>query len=122
MSRLTKRLGGGRRPRARKMENKKAGKGKGQRGGQSRNNGGPIPDAKAYTLEGIVFENVEKGSTVSTDQWKGYGELKGDYVHGTVEHGAKEYVRGIHHVNTLESHWSLFQRAVKGTHVHISAK
>jgi transposase len=43
-------------------------------------------------------------------------------VHGTVNHSAKGHVRGIHHVNTLESHWSLFQRAVKGTHVHISSK
>jgi len=34
----------------------------------------------------------------------------------------KEWVRGTHHVNTLESHWSLFKRAVKGTHVHISSK
>jgi transposase len=33
-----------------------------------------------------------------------------------------EYVRGIHHCDTLESHWSLFKRAVKGTHVHLSAK
>jgi transposase len=29
---------------------------------------------------------------------------------------------GIHHVNGVESHWSLFKRAIKGTHVHISAK
>jgi transposase len=31
-------------------------------------------------------------------------------------------VRDQHHVNSLESHWSLFKRAVKGTHVHISSK
>ena len=31
-------------------------------------------------------------------------------------------MRGIHHVNSLESHWSLFKRSVKGTNVHISAK
>jgi len=83
---------------------------------------GPIPDASSYTLEGIIEENVVEGSTISTDSWRGYSDLRRRYTHGTVNHSAKQYVAGIHHVNTLESHWSLFQRAVKGTHVHISAK
>jgi transposase len=93
-----------------------------QRGERGRIVAGPIPDASAFTLEGGISENVEKGSTISTDQWKAYGDLHTDYDHGTVDHSAKECVRGIHHVNTLEGHWSLFKRAVKGAHVHISAK
>jgi transposase-like protein len=81
---------------------------------------GPIPDASAY--EGIIDENVIPGSTISTDEWRAYSDLSRGYTHGTVNHSAKEYVRGIHHVNSLESHLSLFKRAVKGTHVHISSK
>ena len=83
---------------------------------------GPIPDVTTYTVEGIINENVVAGSTISTDEHRAYQGLKHAYDHGTVQHSAKEYVRGIHHVNTLESHWSLFKRAVRGTHVHISAK
>lgn len=83
---------------------------------------GPIPDVTTYTVEGIINENVVAGSTISTDEHRAYQGLKHAYEHGTVTHSAKEYVRGIHHVNTLESHWSLFKRAVRGTHVHISAK
>jgi predicted RNA-binding Zn-ribbon protein involved in translation (DUF1610 family)/transposase-like protein len=84
---------------------------------------GPVPDATQFTLEPIVLENVAKGSTLSTDELLSYGDLKNSgYAHGTVVHSAKEYVRGIHHVNTLEGHWSLFKRAVRGTHTHISAK
>jgi transposase len=83
---------------------------------------GPVPDQSAYTLEGIIEENGVTGSTISTDQWRGYNDLRRHYTHETVNHSAKEYVRGIHHVNSLESHWSLFKRAVKGTHVHISGK
>jgi transposase len=75
-----------------------------------------------YTVEGIINENVIAGSTISTDEHRAYSGLKHAYDHGTVVHSEKEYVRGKHHVNTLESHWSLFKRAVKGTHVHISAK
>ncbi len=83
---------------------------------------GPVPDATIYTLEGIINENVEPGSTISTDEWRGYHGLKHAYDHGTVNHSAEEYVRGIHHTNSIEGHWSLLKRAIKGTHVHISSK
>jgi hypothetical protein len=111
---------GGRRPLKRKWENKTVVMGMIERGGKIV--AGPVPDQTMYTLEGIVNENVVEGSTISTDDLTSYRDLGRAYVHGTVNHSAKEYVRDIHHVNTLESHWSLFQRAVKGTHVHISSK
>lgn len=82
----------------------------------------PIPDVTTYTVEGIINENVEAGSTISTDEHRAYHGLRHAYDHGTVNHSEKEYARGIHHVNSLESHWSLFKRAVRGTHVHISGK
>jgi hypothetical protein len=83
---------------------------------------GPIPDVTTYTVEGIINENIVAGSTISTDEHRAYHGLRHAYKHGTVVHSAKEYVRGIHHVNTLEGHWSLLKRAIKGTHVHVSAK
>lgn len=84
---------------------------------------GPILDATARVLEATVALNVARGSTISTDEWRGYNRLtEMSYTHGTVNHSAKEYVRGIHHTNTLEGHWSLLKRAIKGTHVHVSAK
>ena len=82
----------------------------------------PIPDVTTYTVEGIINENIPVGTIISTDEHRAYNGLKHAYEHGAVNHSAKEYVRGIHHVNGLESHWSLFKRAIKGTHVHISAK
>lgn len=82
----------------------------------------PIPDVTNYTVEGIINENIPAGTTISTDEHWSYHGLRHAYDHGTVNHSQKEYVRGKHHVNSLESHWSLFKRAVKGTHVHISAK
>lgn len=83
---------------------------------------GPVPDATTYTLEGIINENVAPGSTISTDEHRGYHGLRYAYDHGTVNHSAEEYVRGIHHTNSIEGHWSLLKRAIKGTHVHISSK
>jgi transposase len=83
---------------------------------------GPVPDATIYTVEPIILENVLPGSTVSTDGHRSYNDLGRTYVHGVVDHTVKEYVRGIHHTNTIEGHWSHFKRAIAGTHVHISGK
>ena len=113
-------LVGGRRPRAKKMENKTVVMGMVEREG--RIVAGPVPDATTQTLEGIILENIAPGTIITTDEHRGYHGLSRTYDHTKINHSIKEYVRGIHHVNTLESHWSLFKRAVKGTHVHISAK
>lgn len=83
---------------------------------------GPIKDVKTRTLELLVFKNVDIGSTISTDECDGYNTLSLAYEHGRVNHSEKEYVNGKHHVNSLEGHWSLLKRSIKGTHVHVSAK
>jgi transposase len=92
-----------------------------ERGGILR--AGPINDTSMRTLEAHVFHNVQRGSIVSTDEHPSYGKLsEAPYVHGTVNHRHKEYVRGIHHTNTLEGHWSRLKASIRGTHVHVSSK
>jgi hypothetical protein len=83
---------------------------------------GPVPDETKFTLEPIIRENVASGTVITTDGHPSYGDLRHDYEHGVVNHNVGEYVRGIHHINSIEGHWSLFKRAVRGTHVHISSK
>lgn len=82
-----------------------------------------IPNAKRESLIPQIKANVAKGSTINTDEWKAYKWLTFDgFNHHTVEHGVKEYARGIHHVNSLEGFWGLFKRSVNGTYIHISTK
>ncbi len=85
---------------------------------------GPVPDAKGRTLKPIIFKNVIRGSTVSTDQWIAYHSLgkEGPYQHGRVTHAKYEWVRGAHHVNTLEGYWSRLKNSIRGTHIHVSSK
>ena len=84
---------------------------------------GPIPSVSTSVLEAHIHHNIEPGTIISTDEWSGYEHLASrGYTHGTVNHSADEYVKGIHHTNTIEGHWSLFKRAIRGTHVQISAK
>ena len=53
-----------------------------------------VPDAKTVSLRPIVLENVERGSTVSTDELRSYGLLTKDgYRHGRVNHKQGEYAR-----------------------------
>ncbi|MCH8999784.1 MAG: IS1595 family transposase [Proteobacteria bacterium] len=92
-----------------------------ERGGALRT--GIVPNVRKVTLRPIITAHVAKGSTVSTDELASYNLLTEDgYDHGTVCHSAGEYVRGQHHVNTIEGYWSIFKRSVRSTHIHISKK
>jgi hypothetical protein len=77
---------------------------------------------KFQYLEDFIFTNVEIGSTLSTDEGYSRERLGTVYKHGRVNHHEKEYVNGIHHTNSLEGHWSLLKRSIRGTHVHVSPK
>lgn len=82
-----------------------------------------IPDVKKDTLRHVVRQEVAEQCTVSTDELRSYGLLASDgHTHGTVRHGAKEYVRGEHHVNNVESFWRLFKDSIRSTHIHVSPK
>ncbi len=90
--------------------------------------GGPvmthvIKDASTASLVPPIVANVEKGSTIHTDEWHPYKRLaKEGYTHQFVSHRRKEYVRGSSHTNSLDGFWALFKRSVRGTHVWISSK
>ncbi len=82
-----------------------------------------VPDVKTKTLRPIIKDKIDQGSTISSDEWNAYKNLdRHGYQHGMVEHGSKQYVNGIHHVNTLESFWGQLKRSIKGTHIHVSKK
>ena len=71
------------------------------------------------TLQGLVLDNVKEGSTVYTDGNTTYGKLEG-YDQESVNHSVGQYVRGMAHVNGLESFWSLLKRAHMGTYHKLS--
>lgn len=82
-----------------------------------------VDSVKRSSLQPIIEATVQKGSTVSTDELRSYSNLNSlGYNHGSVQHGAKQFVDGIHHVNSVEGFWKLFKDSVKSTHIHISKK
>ena len=82
-----------------------------------------VPDVKKRTLLPLIWNHVERGSTVHTDELGSYrGVRRIGYRHETVNHGAGEYVRGRCHVNSIEGFWARLKLSIRGTHVHVSAK
>lgn len=82
-----------------------------------------VPDTTMYTLHNLIEENVGKGSTIHTDEYRSYNKLdeKG-YEHKRVNHSKKEYATEDTHVNSLEGYWARLKLSIRGTHVHVSSK
>jgi transposase-like protein len=72
-----------------------------------------ITGTDAAQLHPLIKENVAIGSTVYTDEHRGYNGLEG-YSRGVVKHSFKEYVMGDAHTNGMESHWAIVKRAHMG--------
>jgi len=80
-------------------------------------------DTKRKTVMPIIRKHVVIGTEVMTDEYLPYRSLPGEgYNHQTVSHGAREYVRGNIHVNTLEGFWSQLKRSINGTYHAVSPK
>ena len=76
-----------------------------------------IPNVRRDTLQAEILHQIEKGSTIYTDNAVGYDGLKKQqYIHETVNH-TKEYVRGQVSTQGLENFWSLLKRGLTGTYV-----
>ena len=80
-----------------------------------------IPDAKSKTLLPHIENDIEKGSTISSDELHSYKRLRSmGYKHGAVKHKMKQWRKGIHCTNQIEGFWSQIKRSIQGTHVHVS--
>jgi transposase-like protein len=75
--------------------------------------------AEAFIREAVS----EKVNLVATDESGLYAGLRRKgFKHGSVHHGAGEYVRGVVHTQTIDGFWSLLKRGILGTFHNVSAK
>ena len=92
-----------------------------QRGGPSK--AMPIDRTDKATIHAQIAQHVALGSTVYTDEHKSYSGLAAAYRHGTVNHGAGQYVGANDiHVNGAEAMWAVFRRGLYGTWHLVSRK
>jgi transposase-like protein len=98
---------------------KKAVVGLRQRGG--RTIAMPVEATDRETLQNAIYDNVELGSTVMTDEAIAYKGLI-FLTHESVNHLAGEYARGPVSTNGVESVWALLKRGIYGTWHQVSFK
>jgi len=80
-----------------------------------------VEDTSSETLQMMIHTLVEKGSTVYTDEAKGYmGLLR--FRHGFVQHRKGQYKYGDVSTNKIESVWSIYKRTIHGVHIKLSRK
>ena len=81
----------------------------------------PVSRFKQKQVRDLVLENINiDNSSIYTDEYGVYNRLKKITTHERVNHGAKEYVRGKIHTNSIEGFWALVKRAHYGQHHHYS--
>lgn len=71
-------------------------------------------------LRQVLHQHVAPNATLMTDEHPGYRKPGRAFAaHHTVNHSAKEYVRGFAHTNTVEGFFSLLKRGINGIYHHI---
>lgn len=83
-----------------------------------------VANTDRETLHNLIYDNVQVGSTVMTDEHVAYVGLDGPFMnHKTVNHLAGEYSRpGGVTTNGVESVWAVLKRSVMGTWHQVSDK
>ena len=82
-----------------------------------------VPDISRDSLLPNIREKILPSSLVYSDEHSSYDPLKAmGYQHRRVHHGAKVYVIGDVHTNTIEGFWSLVKRGISGVNHAVSAQ
>jgi transposase-like protein len=92
-----------------------------ERGGRAR--AFPIQGTGTISLTKAVCDNVEKGSTIHTDEYRGYTKLrKLNYKHAAINHFMAQYSLNGVTTNGIESVWAVLRRGLHGVYHHASPK
>ena len=92
-----------------------------ERGGRVRSQ--VMEKVTGKTLKAALNEHVEQSARIMTDELSAYRKAaKGYASHESVNHSAKEYVRGDVTTNTVEGFFSLLKRGVIGTFHSVSKR
>lgn len=82
----------------------------------------PTDSTGAIAIEQLVLQNVEKGSTVHTDEWSGYNRLRHSYTHRSVNHSQSVYSKNGVTTNGIESVFAVLRRGLHGVYHKASRK
>ncbi|MDP2412257.1 MAG: IS1595 family transposase [Pseudolabrys sp.] len=83
-----------------------------------------VQSRDAGTIVPHILKLAKPGSKIHTDEASNFRSLteRHGFDHETVDHSAKEYVRGDVHTNNIEAFWANVKRGINGTYVWVSKK
>ena len=82
-----------------------------------------VATADSETVADIVRDNIAREAILVTDESRLYTRVGHEFAgHETVNHSAKEYVRGKAHTNTVENYFLTFKRGMRGVYQHCAEK
>lgn len=67
-------------------------------------------------LHPIIFDNVDIGAWLMSDEYKAYNQLEDYFARGVINHKSRHYANGEVHVNSLEGAWSHLRKLISGTY------
>lgn len=79
-----------------------------------------VERADRSTLNSIINKHVDPSTTIITDGYPAYNQLKQRYNHEIVQHQLGEYVRGSFHTNGIEGFFAQLKRGIYGIYHHVS--
>lgn len=83
----------------------------------------PVTSRNRETIFPLINQNVEKGSIINTDEFRGYNTLQEEgYEHRKVIHSRYQWAMGDDHTNSIEGYWSNLKKSILGTHTYVSQK
>ncbi len=82
-----------------------------------------IPSTSGIYLRPNVKQNVERGSIIVSDEWRGYKGLKHLYNHQIVDHTRSQYVNDAGYTsNAMECRWKSLKLTIHATYVRPTPK
>lgn len=79
-----------------------------------------VANVTANTLRPIIGKHVYPDTRFQTDESGVYAGIGWNFTsHGTVNHSAKEFVRGDDYTNTVEGFFSILKRGIYGIYQHV---
>jgi transposase-like protein len=82
-----------------------------------------LPGTDAQTIQDVIVQRVEVGSTLHTDEASQYASMGGLFFnHASINHGAGEYSRDGVTTNSVESVFAVLKRGLIGVYHHASKK
>jgi transposase len=82
-----------------------------------------VPNRQAVTLYPIITQHTTEDVIAHTDDFSVYRKLHHEVAeHHVIQHTKGFYVHEDVHTQTIDGHWSIIKRSIRGTHTSVSRK